>query len=129
MIRQELDIKKYDWHLTVLYKANQDLSAVADELWALHCPAKQAFQAIGVASKLNSGFCYTNDYLKATLICVADADSDEEFINTIVHEVTHLKAHVFSYYNFSEKGEEAAYFMGDTVEELYKIFKYELGKS
>lgn len=129
MIKQELNIDKYDWHLTVLYKANQDLSAVADELWALRCPAKQAFQAIKVVTKINTGFCYTNDTFKATLICVAETDSDEEFVNTVVHEVKHMQSHICSYYGISEKGEEAAYLIGDTVEELYKVFRHELEQS
>lgn len=126
MIRQEIDIDKYDWHLTVLYYANQDLSAVVDELWHMYCPADLALQALRVISKTNTGFCYTNDSLKATLICVAEADSDEEFVNTVVHEVRHLQSHICSYYGISEKGEEAAYLVGDTYTELYKKFKYDL---
>lgn len=128
MIRQELEIEKYDWHLTVLYKANQNLAAVADELWHLYCLAKLALQAISVITHINTGFCYTNDFLKATLICVAEADSDEEFVNTTVHETRHLQSHICSYYGISEKGEEAAYLLGDTFTELYKVFKYELDK-
>ena len=128
MIRQELDIEKYDWHLIVLYKANQDLAAIIDELWYLNCPAKLARQALKVITHLNTGFCYTNDALKATLICVAEANSDEEFVNTVVHETRHLQSHICSYYGISEKGEEAAYLLGDTFTELYKVFKYELDK-
>ena len=38
-------------------------------------------------------------------------------------------SHICEYYGISEKSEEAAYLIGDLVEELYTVFKYELGKS
>ena len=127
MIKQELFIDKYNWHLTILYNANNDLSTVAEELWLIQCPSKIAIHAIReVIVKKNNGFCFTNNRLKSTLICIAEADSDEEFINTIAHEVKHLQSHICSYYKIDEKSEEAAYLVGDTVEELYKVFKHEL---
>ena len=46
-----------------------------------------------------------------------------------VHEVKHMQSHICSYYNIDERSEEAAYLIGDTVEELYKVFKYELEQS
>lgn len=130
MIRQHVFIEKYEWQLVILYKANQDLSVVAEELWRIACPANIAIRAIKevIVSK-NSGFCFTNSELKSTLICIAEADTDEEFVNTIVHEAKHLQSHVCEYYGISEKSEEAAYLIGDLVEELYTVFKYELGKS
>jgi Zn-dependent peptidase ImmA (M78 family) len=127
VIRQELFIEKYDWHLVILYNANLNLSAVADELWNMKCPAKIAIRAIKeVITKKNNGFCFTNDLIKSTLMCIAEADSDEEFVNTIVHELKHLQSHICSYYGIDETSEEAAYLIGDTAEELYRVFKHEL---
>lgn len=62
-------------------------------------------------------------------MCVSDADTDEELINTIAHELKHFQSHVFDYYGKVENGEEAAYFVGDTMEKLYNVFKYELEQS
>lgn len=126
MIKQYLYIKKYEWNLVIIYNANSDLSIVAKELWLVKCPAKISFHALKVISRNNTGFCYTNTDLKATLICIAEVESAEEFVNTVVHELKHLQSHICSYYGISEKGEEAAYLIGDTFEELYKMLKYEL---
>jgi hypothetical protein len=130
LIRQEIYIGKYDWHVTVLYNANLDLAAVAEELWRLGCTSDIALRAIGeTITKRNNGFCYTSDRLKSTLICIAETDSDEELINTIVHEAKHLQSHICDYYGIAENGEEAAYLIGDSVEKLYNTFKYELEQS
>lgn len=129
MIEQRLVVKGYDWHLTVLYNANRDLATVAGELWRIGCPSRTAIQAIGTISRRNNGFCFTNDAKRRTLVCVAEADSDEEFVNTIVHEAKHLQSHICEYYGIPENGEEAAYLIGDIVEKLYNTFKYELEQS
>lgn len=127
MIIHRFYIGKYDWKLVVLYNANLNLSAVAEELWLIQCPSKIALHALKEVIHIkNTGFCYTSYKFKSTLICIAEVDSPEEFANTLVHELKHLQSHICSYYNISEKGEEAAYLIGDTFEELYKSLKNEL---
>lgn len=129
MIKQKVYLRWYDWYLTVIYEASQALSAVADELWSMQCPSSLALGALELITVKNTGFCYTDYAIKSTLICVAETDSDDELVNTVVHELKHFQSHVCEYYGISEKGEEAAYLIGDTCEELYKKFKYELDKS
>lgn len=130
MIKQQLFIEKYDWHLTVLYKANKDISTVVEALWFIKCPYGIATQAIQtIIAKRNNGFCFTNNLIKSTLIGISETDSDEQLVNTVAHEVKHMQSHICSYYNIDERSEEAAYLIGDTVEELYKVFKYELEQS
>lgn len=126
MIIQRLYIYRYNWNLTIIYGASYDLSVVAEELWNMKCPSRIALHAIKVITEKNTGFCYTDTQIKSTLICIAKVDSSEEFANTLVHELKHLQSHICSYYNISEKSEEAAYLIGDTFEELYKMLKYEL---
>lgn len=129
MIKQYVYINQYDWHVTIIYNANRDLSAVAEELWYAECPSYIARHALSkVIVKKNSGICFTNDKLHASIICVTEADSAYELINTIVHEIKHLQSHICSYYGISEKGEEAAYLSGNIVEEFYEVFRYELDK-
>lgn len=130
VIEQHIYIDKYDWHLTVLYNANRDISAVAEALWSMKCSSKIALYILenSLTSK-NSGFCFTNTVIKATLICISESESDEELLNTVVHEAKHLQSHICSYYNIDESGEEAAYMIGDIVEKLYNVFKYELEQS
>lgn len=130
MIKQYVYLEEYDWHILIIYNASQDLSEVAKELWNIHCPSIIARHALThVITKWNNGFCFTNDRLHASIICVAEVDSDEELVNTVIHELKHLQSHICSYYGISEKGEEAAYLSGDVAEEFYKVFKYELDKS
>lgn len=127
MIWQYVFIKDYDWRLIVLYNANLDLAATADALWHTRCPSHIAVKAIReMFARRISGFCYTNDDTKTTLICIAETNSNEDFINTVAHEIKHLQSHVCSYYGIDETSEEAAYLIGNITEELYRVFKYEL---
>lgn len=123
MILIKLHIDRYDWDLTVIFRANRYLGKVADELWNMKCPSHIAKDALKTISEINTGFCYTHNRLKMTLMSIAETDSMEELVNTTVHELLHFTSHVCSYYGISEKSEEAAYLIGDTTGLLYKKSK------
>lgn len=123
MIKIDLYIKEYDWDLTFLFKANRLIAAVENLLFNRNCPFSIVSEALRTILHINTGFCYTNYYLKSTLICVAETDSEEELVNTAVHELKHFQSHVCEYYEVDEKSEEAAYLIGDTTGKLYKEAK------
>lgn len=128
VIKIKVYISLYDWDLTVIFNAEEYLNIVAFELKKLHCTYELVKDAIRVVSKFNSGFCYTDYYTRATLICLSVMTSKYEFFNTVVHELKHYQTHVCEYYNIAENSEEAAYLIGDTAEKLYKALNYELDK-
>lgn len=51
------------------------------------------------------------------------ASSQEQFLNTIVHEAKHVQSHICKYYEVDEDSEQAAYLIGYTVQNMHKVFK------
>ncbi len=96
MIRQDIDVEGY-WKIIVVYNAplgNKDV-----------------------------GFTYTSPRKKTSIVGIAATSSQEEFLNTIVHEAKHVQSHICNYYNVPEDGEQAAYLIGYIVQKMHRVFK------
>ena len=96
MIRQDIDVEGY-WKIIVVYNAplgNRDV-----------------------------GFTYTDNDKKTSIVGIAKTSSQEQFINTIVHEAKHVQSHICEYYKVPEDGEQAAYLIGYIVQKMHRVFK------
>ena len=47
----------------------------------------------------------------------------EDYINSIVHEVEHVKDGILEYYNISNRGEAPPYTIGYLVRVMFRVFK------
>lgn len=96
MIRQDIDVEGY-WKIIVVYNA--------------------------YLGQKNTGFTYTDFNKRKSIVGIAPTSSQEEFLNTIVHEAKHVQSHICKYYNVKEDGEDAAYLIGYIVQQMYRVFK------
>ena len=96
MIRQDIDIAGY-WKITVVYNV--------------------------FIGKKNTGFTYTNSNKRKSIVGISKTTSQEQFLNTIVHEAKHVQSHICDYYNVPEDGEDAAYLIGYIVQKMHRVFK------
>lgn len=100
MIKQDIDVAGY-WKIIVIYEAP-------------------------LGSK-DVGFTQTKTDKKTSIVGIAATSSQEELLNTIVHEAKHVQSHICEYYNIPEDGEQAAYLIGYIVQKMHKVFKYMIG--
>lgn len=96
MIRQDIDVRGY-WKIIVLYNAY-------------------------LGSK-NTGFTYTDFHERKSIVGISSTSSQEQLMNTIVHEAKHVQSHICRYYNVEEDSEEAAYLIGYIVQNMHKVFR------
>lgn len=92
----------------------------------MECPIKEINKSMNVLFKYNTGMAYTNSNNKTSIILISKSTSNDQFINTIIHEAKHIQTHICNYYNINEDSETAAYLIGYIVQQMYKIFKQEL---
>ena len=127
MIRQHIVLGKDQWDIIVYYnidmKYKQYLSNI---LYQQGCSNKEINESMNILSKYNTGITYTNMKRRISIVFISKATSNDQFINTIIHEAKHVQTHVCDYYNINEDGETAAYLIGYIVQQMYKIFKQEL---
>lgn len=96
MIKQIIDVEGY-WKIIVVYNAPLGTKDV--------------------------GFTYTDPDKRTSIVGIANTSSQEEFLNTIVHEAKHVQSHICKYYNVPENGEQAACLIGYIVQKMHRVFK------
>lgn len=96
MIRQDIDIEGY-WTIIVIYDAP--------------------------LGRKDVGFTYTTPSRRTSIVGIAPTSTQEQLLNTIVHEAKHVQSHICEYYNVPEDGEQAAYLIGYIVQNMHRVFK------
>lgn len=96
MIRQDIDVEGY-WKIIVIYDAP-------------------------LGSK-DVGFTYSDYGKRTSIVGIAATSSQEQFLNTIVHEAKHVQSHICNYYEVPEDGEQAAYLIGYIIQKMHRVFK------
>lgn len=96
MTRQDIDINGY-WKITIAYN-----------VWL---------------GKRDTGFTHTDFNKKKSIVGISLSTSEEQFFNTLLHEIKHVQSHICMYYNVKEDSEAAAYLTGYIGQKIYKVFK------
>ena len=70
----------------------------------------------------NKGLCITNMELKMSLVFVGEADSEDQWWDTLAHEVLdHAKVAILDYYNVSLRGEDSAWLTGYLMRKVVQL--------
>ena len=115
MIRQEIYLEKYDWNVIVCHVASHDdVDEAIDLLASIDCkgkPLMEAYNHISENSK-NKGLTYSNVAKRTSVVLVCKATSEDEYINSLTHEMFHVVAHICNHLGIDMQGEEPCYLMG-----------------
>lgn len=126
MIYQSFNLNRYNWNIHVCYGVGEeDLNEIKHLLHHFYFNDNITDICYNNISKqqLNTGFTCTNRLLHKTLICINKCSSPDKFINTVAHEINHLKSHIATVFNLNEKEEEVCYLVGDITETMFYCFK------
>lgn len=111
----------YGWRLFVFYNVTvNDLDIILPILWENGCSNEGIKEVALAITKPNSGF--TLSQRRSSIMGIGWTDSQEEFINTLVHEINHLQDDICNYYNLPTQGELASIISGDIAMVMYKGF-------
>ena len=99
-VRQDIDVEGY-WKIIILYNA--------------------------YLGQENVGFTYTDFTKRKSIIGISKTTSQEQFLNTIVHEAKHVQSHICKYYNVEEDSEDAAYLIGYIIQKMHRVFRSMIG--
>lgn len=131
MLRQYFTIPKYDWEVYVYYHVNHYyIDEILKRLRSIGCPHNHLSDAYYnmASNKLNTGFTYSNDKYRSSVMIISDTSSPAQFMNSYDHERQHLINHILEVFDISPTGEEAAYLAGDIGQLMYPKAKYFLCK-
>lgn len=70
----------------------------------------------------NKGLCITNMELAMSLVFVGEATSQDQWWDTIAHEILdHAKVAILDYYNVSLRGEDSAWLTGYLMRKVVQL--------
>ena len=70
----------------------------------------------------NTGVCATNEALRMSLVFIGEATSEDQWWDTLAHEVLdHAKAHICIYYGVDLTGEDSAWLTGYLMRKVVQL--------
>ena len=123
MFAQYIKVGNHEWNVLIYYNVSpMDFTEIEDSLIQVECPEEDIEYAFSILeSNKNTGFTFTNDDYKMSIVCISQTTSASQFVNTVVHEAKHVQSHICSYYGIDENSEQAAYLIGYIVGRMYKM--------
>ena len=123
MIKQVINVDN-KWKVIVYYNINYNLfHIVRDTLKSISVKEKVINR---IAYLLLTGgvkaFTISNSKLKITVVGFNPHKTKEDYINSIVHEIEHVKQHMLKAYDVPDRDEEPAYTMGYLAMKMMMFF-------
>ena len=114
MKSEYIDVKG-KWGIVVCYdlmrKDVREMRALMEAVGLKNDEADEALRML--LYKKNTGMCITNMDLKMSLVFVSEADSEDQWWDTMAHEVLdHAKVAILDYYHVPLRGEDSAWLTG-----------------
>ena len=115
MIHYEVYFDKYRWSIEVfIILSHVDKVSILDSLKRMGGSKKVIESACAnLQEDFNSGFTYSSNKYRKSLMVVNRSSSMEEFINTYNHEKNHVEMHICEELGIDPYSEEAAYLSGN----------------
>lgn len=112
------------WAFIFAYDIEErDLGEVGDWLEALGASKSDIHRSQYVLSGLNTGLTFSSDNLRMSVMCIGDATDEEQWWDTLDHEIDHLQYTILSYYDVEPGTEEAAYLQGYIMRGIVKALR------
>lgn len=122
MIKARVYLKEYDWTIYAHFAVDKtNIEEIFDKLIQYGSSYHQAQDACAVIEedKPNYGITYSNHILKTTILVISKSTSAKEFIDTFVHEVSHIQRHIIKTYHLDSDSEQVCYMIGTIAKRLY----------
>lgn len=121
MIHYEVYFDKYNWSIEVyIILSHIDRQSILDSVIKMGA-SKKVINSVyeNLQESFNSGFTYSSNKHRKSLMVVNRSSSMEEFINTYNHEKNHVEMHICEELGIDPYSEEAAYLSGNIAQQLF----------
>lgn len=96
-----------------------------DDMWAIlkafDVSDKDADKSLRILSRPNTGLTVTDFHETMSLVFVSETTSEDEWIDTLFHEIKHVVEHISAFYKVSPQSEPAAYLQGEIGRQLFPV--------
>lgn len=124
MIRQVIDVDGY-WEIVVYFNVDYYLlKPVYEDLEGAGFPKEDIYWFLMTlkAGEAHAMTC-SNGYHHESVVLFNKHQSEDDYLDSLVHEAEHVKQAMLNTYMIEDKGEEPAYTIGYLAKRMYKGFK------
>lgn len=123
MIKGYVDIAK-KWAFVFAYDIDEDdLSEIAEWMDSLGASREQQKDATTTIMQGNSAFTYSNTRKRMSVVCIGWATTEEQWWDSVTHELDHLQNIIMRYYDVECGSEEAAYLQGYLMRGIISVIR------
>lgn len=122
MIKAKVYLKEYDWTIYAHFAVTRNnADEIFNKLIQYGSRYNEALDACAIIenNKPNCGITYSNHILKTTILVISKTTSAKEFVDTFVHELSHIQNHIIKTYHLDNNSEQVCYMIGDIAKQLY----------
>ena len=114
------------WAFIFAYDIEErDLGEIGDWLEALGASKSDIRRSQRVLSGINTGLTFSSQNLRMSVMCIGEATDDEQWWDTLDHEIDHLQGAILRYYGVEHDTEEAAYLQGYIMRGIVKALRFD----
>lgn len=114
------------WAFIFAYDIEErDLGEIGDWLEALGASKSDIRRSQRVLSGTNTGLTFSSQNLRMSVMCIGEATDDEQWWDTLDHEIDHLQGAILRYYGVEHDTEEAAYLQGYIMRGIVKALRFD----
>lgn len=123
MRNRYFEIGDNDWGLLLCWDYNDEelYDDVYSILYNFGMDSKGIRRALGILGSPDSGMTVSDFSERMSVILIGDTTSEEQWIDTLMHELKHVVEHISSFYKVSPKSEDAAYLQGEIGRQLFPV--------
>lgn len=123
MIKQKFIVERRYWKVYVYYDMTaRNIEEIINKIKDIQLPDSYVQSAYTMLkeAKLDKGFTFSNTRLKSSVVVISKTSDASQFVNSFVHEISHLSNHIARTYNLDLDAEEVCYISGDIAQEMFK---------
>ncbi len=126
MVRARIYIKEYDWQVDCYFaKTCYYVYEILDNIRRIGCSRETMAEAHRnlMSANMNTGLCYSNRPAHRSVLVTSVTTTPQEFLNSLMHEITHLTNHISIECGIDATTEEPCYLAGEIAEQVYPYVK------
>ena len=110
------------WGILLCYDyTKKDYPGIWSVMRTFGLPDEKAEAAMGVLSKEDTGMTLTSFKEKMSVLFISGSSSDDEWFDSLVHELKHVVEHIGEYYDVDPRGEPSAYLQGEIGRQFFPM--------
>ena len=82
---------------------------------------RETKESLRILSKPNTGMTIPNFNEQMSVVFISETTSDDEWLDTLFHELKHVVEHISLFYRVNPQSEPAAYLQGEIGKQLFPV--------